>query len=82
MSTSSRRASAEHGAAPAAPIPELEIVRTRRAVRAEGHQIPRHTQGTVVAIYDCGAAYAVEITDLPGGPDVVTLRSDQIEHIH
>jgi hypothetical protein len=58
------------------------MVRTRRAVQAEGYRIPRHTQGTVVAVYDRGVAYGVEIADLPGGPEVVTLRGDQIERIH
>jgi hypothetical protein len=50
-------------------------------VRVEGHRIPSNTQGTVVAVYGDGTAYAVEIAGLPGGPDVVTLRADQIERI-
>lgn len=82
MSTSPRRASTEHHATPSVPIPEFGIVRTRRAVQADGYRIPRHTQGTVIAIYDRGGAYAVEIANLPGGPEVVTLRGDQIERIH
>jgi hypothetical protein len=82
MGTSPRRTPTEHHAAAATPIPEFGMVRTRRAVQAEGYRIPRHTQGTVVAIYDRGVAYGVEIADLPGGPEVVTLRGDQIEPIH
>jgi hypothetical protein len=82
MSTLPRRAPAERQTAPATPIPEFGMVRTRRAVQAEGYRIPRHTQGTVVAVYDRGVAYGVEIADLPGGPEVVTLRGDQIERIH
>ncbi len=81
MRISPRRVSTEHHAAPCAPIPEFGIVRTRRAVQAEGYRIPRHTMGTVVAIYDRGVAYGAEIADLPGGPEVVTLRGDQLEHI-
>jgi len=36
----------------------------------------------VVAVHDQGSAYTVEITDLPGGAEVVTLRADQIECTH
>ncbi|HVC59427.1 MAG TPA: hypothetical protein VND19_03550 [Acetobacteraceae bacterium] len=82
MSTSPRQASIEHDTTPSAPVTEFGIVRTRRAEQVEGDRIPRHTQGTVVAIYDRGSAYAVEIADLPGGPEVVTLRGDQIERVH
>src|ERR1700733_5173483 len=71
MTASPGRTRAEQRGMPSAPIPEFGIVRTRQAVQAEGYRIPRHTQGTVVAIYDHGAAYAVEIAGLPGGPEVV-----------
>ncbi len=81
MSTTSRRTLTAQRATASGPIPEFGVVRTRHAVQAEGHRIPPNTQGTVVAIYGDGAAYAVEIADLPGGPDVVTLRADQIERI-
>ena len=81
MSTTSNRVLTEQSAAAAGRIPEFGIVRMRHAVRAEGYQIPPNTRGTVVAIYGDGAAYAVEIADLPGGPEVVTLRADQIERI-
>jgi hypothetical protein len=53
-----------------------------RSVPADGYSIPRDTPGTVVAVFDRGAAYAVEIADLPGGPEVVTLRADRIEPMH
>jgi hypothetical protein len=82
MKTLPRSAGPAPRKASTAPTPELGIVRTRSAVLAEGHRIPRHTQGTVVAVYDRGVAYAVEIADLPDGPDVVTLRGDQIERVH
>lgn len=51
-------------------------------VEAEGYSIPKDARGTVVAVHDRGAAYAVELADLPGGPEVVTLRADQIERSH
>ena len=57
-------------------------MRATRSVAAEGYRIPKDTSGTVVAVYDGGAAYAVEIADLPGGSEVVTLRADQIERMH
>jgi type I restriction enzyme R subunit len=64
------------------PIPEHDLVRVTRDVRAEGFSIPKDTTGTVVGIYGKGAAYAVEIANLPGGPEVVTLRADQVERAH
>ncbi len=82
MDISSRNTSGDHGAALAPPIAEFEVVRVTRNVRAEGHRLPKNTRGTVVAVYDRGAAYAVEIADLPDGADVVTLRADQIERMH
>ena len=82
MDTASRNSSEDHGAALAPPIAEFEVVRVTRNVTAEGHRVPKHTRGTVVAVYNQGAAYAVEIADLPGGADVVTLRADQIERMH
>ena len=82
MDTAPRKGSAPHGATLSAPIAAYEIVRVARSVKAEGYRIPKHTPGTVVAVYDDGAAYAVEIADLPGGPEVVTLRANQIERRH
>ena len=64
------------------PIAMYKIVRLMRAVEADSYSIPKGTPGTVVEVYDRGAAYAVEISDLPGGPEVVTLRADQIERTH
>jgi hypothetical protein len=57
-------------------------VRVRRSVEAECYSIPKDTSGTVVAVFGHGVAYAVEIADLPGGPEVVTLQSEQIERSH
>lgn len=82
MDTSSRDTSGDHGAILSPPIAEFEAVRVTRNVEAEGYSIPKDTCGTVVAVYDRGAAYAVEIADLPGGPEVVKLRADQIERMH
>jgi len=59
-----------------------EGVRLTRSVEAEGYSIPQDAFGTVPAVYDRGAAFAVELADLPGGPEVVTLRADQIERTH
>ena len=64
------------------PIAEHEVVRVTRTVQADSYNIPKDTPGTVVAVYGHGVAYAVEIADLPGGPEVVTLRADQIERMH
>jgi len=64
------------------PIATYELVRLTRAVEADNYSIPEGTPGTVVEVYDRGAVYAVEIADLPGGPEVVTLRADQIERMH
>ncbi|HME22117.1 MAG TPA: hypothetical protein VKI44_12400 [Acetobacteraceae bacterium] len=82
MDTPTRKPSDEHGAILPALIAELASVRVTRSVEADGYTLPEDTRGTVVAVYDRGAAYAVEIADLPGGPEVVTLRADQIEPAH
>lgn len=82
MDTSSRNSSGDHGEPLAPPIAEFEVVRVTRNVKAKGHRLPKNTRGTVVAVYDQGAACAVEIADLPGGTDVVTLRANQIERMH
>ena len=82
MHTTTRKGSGTHGVILSPPIAAYEIVRVTRGVQAEGYSIPKDTPGTVVAVFDRGAAYAVEIADLPGGPEVVTLRADQIERMH
>ncbi len=82
MDTASRKDSGGHDAIPSPPVAASEIVRVTRSVQAEGYSIPKDTPGTVVAVFDRGTAYAVEIADLPGGPEVVTLRADQIERMH
>ncbi len=78
--TRSSRHPAKHRTGNGSPlIPEHDLVRVVRDVQAEGYDIPKDTTGTVVGIYGKGAAYAVEIANLPGGPEVVTLRADQVE---
>ncbi|MGH7100329.1 MAG: hypothetical protein ACREE4_22150, partial [Stellaceae bacterium] len=62
-------------------IHEHEPVRVTGDVDAEGYHIAKDTAGVVVGIYGDGAAYAVEIPELPGGPEVVTLKAGQIERI-
>jgi Domain of unknown function (DUF4926) len=82
MDTTPRNADHGHSANLTTPIAELEIVRVTRNVKTDGFSLTKNTRGTVVAVYDRGAAYGVEIADLPGGPEVVTLRADQIERTH
>lgn len=82
MDTATRKGSGIRGATLSPPIAAYEIVRATRSIQAEGYRIPKHTPGTVVAVFNRGAAYAVEIADLPGGPEVVTLRPDQIQRTH
>jgi len=82
MDTSPRDVTSNHGSLSAPPIAELEVVRVTHNVDSEGFHIPNDASGTVVAVYDRGAANAVEIADLPGGPEVVTLRAEQIERLH
>jgi hypothetical protein len=61
---------------------ELATVRVTHTVESHGCCIPKDTSGTVVALHDHGVAYAVGIADLPSGPEVVTLRADQIARAH
>jgi hypothetical protein len=82
MDTSARNPSGHQSPTLTPSIAEFEIVRVTHAVETEGYSIPKDTSGTVVAVHDHGAAYAVEIANLPGGPEVVTLRADQIERMH
>jgi Domain of unknown function (DUF4926) len=64
------------------PIAEFEILRVTGMVKAEGYTVPKGTCGTVLAVYDKGSAYAVEIAELPGRTEVITLRADQVERTH
>ena len=82
MDTSSHDTSGDHSTVMTQPIAEFEVVRVTRDIESEGYSVPKDTRGTVVAVYDLGAAYAVEIADLPGGTEVVTLRADQISRTH
>jgi hypothetical protein len=81
MDTSSGQPTGHHGTILAPPIAEFETMRVIHTVEAGGYSIPKDTSGTIVAIHDRGMAYAVEIADLPGGPEVVTLCADQIERV-
>jgi len=82
MDTSSRDTSGDDSAITAPPIAEFEVVRVTRNVHSDGYNVPKDTRGTVIAVYGLGAAYAVEIADLPGGTEIVTLRPDQIERMY
>ena len=82
MGTPTRKPSDDHSAILPTLIAESASVRVTRSVEADGYTLPEDTRGTVVAVYGRGAAYAVKITDFPGGPDVVTLRAEQIEPAH
>jgi hypothetical protein len=82
MGTSSRDTSGDYNAITAPPIAEFEVVRVTRNVHSDGCDVPKDARGTVVAVYELGAAYAVESADLPGGTEIVTLRADQIERMH
>jgi hypothetical protein len=82
MDTPSRDLITDHGMIMVPPIAEFERVRVMLNVEIEGYTIPKDAHGTVVAVCSRGAAYAVEIADLPGGPEVVTLQADQIERLH
>jgi hypothetical protein len=79
VDTASRDPSESHSAILAPPIAEFEVVHVTHTMDIERSGIPQDASGTVVAVHDRGAAYAVEIADLPGGPEVVTLRAGQIE---
>jgi hypothetical protein len=81
METRSPTRSHKRGATPDTPIEEFDAVRVTCAIETEGYRLPVGARGTVVAVYDSGAAYGVEIAELPGGPEVVTLRADQIERL-
>jgi Domain of unknown function (DUF4926) len=82
MDTAPSKGSGTRRTTLSAPIAAYEIVRVTRSVATEGYRIPKNTSGTVVAVYDGGAAYGVEIADLSGGSEIVTLRADQIERMH
>ena len=79
MEIPSRTAAADHGTVTDSPIAEFDTVQITCAIEIEGYRIPVGTRGTVVAVYDRGTAFAVEIADLHGGTEVVILQADQIE---
>lgn len=54
-------------------INEHTAVRILRDCESDGRRIAKGTLGTVVAIYDAGAAYAVELEDASGATAVVTI---------
>ena len=65
----------------ATPFYEHDSVRVTRDLEAEGYRIAKNTHGVIVGIYGDGAAYAVEIATLPGGPEVVTLKAEEVERV-
>ena len=81
MNRSGRQPVTAKGNKGLAAILEFEHVRLTRDVQIEGYDIAKNMIGTVVEIYGKGAAYAVEIANLPGGSEVVTLQPDQLERV-
>jgi type III restriction enzyme len=61
---------------------EHKRVRMVRACEVEGYRVPVDTLGTVVSVYDSGAAYAVEFENLGGEMAVLTLRSADLAEVH
>lgn len=54
-------------------IAEHAMVRVLRDCEVEGHRLARDSVGAVVAVYNRGEAYAVELEDTAGGTTVVTI---------
>ncbi|WP_218081638.1 type I restriction endonuclease subunit R [Anthocerotibacter panamensis] len=61
------------------PFPEHQIIRVAYDLESEGFHLPKGLIGTIVSVYRGGEAYAVEFIDLPSGPEVVTLKPEQME---
>ena len=53
---------------------EHAMVRVMRDCKVEGHRLARDSVDAVVAIYNRGEVYAVELQDTAGATAVVTLR--------
>ncbi len=57
------------------------MVRVLRDCEVEGHRLAKDSVGAVVAIYNRGDAYAVELEDADGATMVVTLRPADLKEI-
>lgn len=64
------------GFSPRAVFTEHQRVRLRRDLQSEGYYLRRDMFGTVLAVYDNGAAYAVEFAATNGETAVVTVDAD------
>lgn len=56
---------------------ELEVVRTRAAMRIDGHRLPSGSLGAIVLVHAGGQAFEVEFTTPVAA--VVTLAAGDIE---
>lgn len=56
---------------------ELEVVRTRAALRIDGYRLPSGTLGAIVLVHAGGQAFEVEFTTPVAA--VVTLAAGEIE---
>jgi len=63
---------------PAGIFSEHQRVRLRFDVESEGYRLCRDMAGTVLSVYGNGAAYAVEFSNLDGGPAVVTVEASAL----
>jgi len=54
-------------------MPTLDMVRVLRDCEVEGHRLANGSVGAVVAIYNHGEAYAVELENAAGATTAVTL---------
>ncbi|MGD0091324.1 MAG: DUF4926 domain-containing protein [Planctomycetota bacterium] len=59
-------------------IQEHDLVTVEENVETEGYSIKKGMTGTVVSVYRDGEGYAVEFSELPDGPAVVTLFPAQV----
>ncbi len=62
-------------------IAEHAMVRVLRDCTGEGHCLAKDSVGTVVAIYNRGEAYAVELEDAAGATAVVTLSHADLAEV-
>jgi len=62
-------------------IAEHAMVRVLRECEVEGHRLAKDSIGAVVAVYNGGEAYAIELEDAAGATAVVTLRYADVAEI-
>lgn len=62
-------------------IAEHAMVRVLRDCRVEGHRLAKDSVGAVVAVYNRGEAYAVELEDAAGATTVVTLSHADLAEV-